>query len=369
MEITAAVTPSVGADYDVRTVDMAAPGPGEIAIEIAGVGICHTDIGVRDGHLPFPLPGILGHEGSGVVSALGDGVTGISVGDKVALSFDSCGECKQCAKGAPAYCLNFMAHNFAGGRLDGSSALSADTTPIASNFFGQSSFATHAIAHQRNVVKLPDDAAVELAGPLGCGIQTGAGAVLNSLDVEPGASLIVAGAGSVGLSSVLAAVVREVGTIIVVEPNDARRQLALDLGATHAIDPAAGPVADQVRAIVPEGVDYAVDTTAIIAVLEQLVAALAVRGTLGLVGVPADLGAALPIALFQSQLFGITIRGIVEGDADPQIFIPYLLDLHRAGKFPFDKLITTFPFSQINEAVQAQLNGEAIKVVLLNDRA
>jgi aryl-alcohol dehydrogenase len=368
MKIIAAVAPSVGADFDLRTVDIDSPGPGEIAIKIAGAGICHTDIGVRDGHLPFPFPGVLGHEGSGTVSSLGDGVTGIRLGDKVALSFDSCGECKQCAKGAPASCLTFMAHNFAGGRLDGSSAISVDGAPIASNFFGQSSFATHAIAHQRNVVKLPDDAPVELAGPLGCGIQTGAGAVLNSLDVEPGAALIVAGAGSVGLSSVLAAVVREVGTIIVVEPNEVRRQLALDLGATHAIDPAAGPLADQVRAIVPEGVDYAVDTTAIIPVLEQLVASLAVRGTLGLVGVPADLSATLPIPIFQAQLFGITIRGIVEGDADPQVFIPYLLDLHRQGKFPFDKLITTFPFARINEAVQAQLDGSAIKVVLLDDR-
>jgi aryl-alcohol dehydrogenase len=367
MEITAAVAPSVGAEFDVRSVTITPPGPGEVAVKIAGVGICHTDIGVRDGHLPFPLPGILGHEGSGVVTALGDGVTGIALGDKVALSFDSCGVCTQCAKNAPAYCLDFMAHNFAGSRLDGSTAISSDAAPIAANFFGQSSFATHAIAHQRNVVKLPDDAPVELAGPLGCGIQTGAGAVLKSLDVEPGASLIVAGAGSVGLASVLAAVVREVGTIIVVEPNEGRRHLALDLGATHAIDPAVGPVADQVRAIVPSGVDYAIDTTAIIAVLEQLIASLAVRGTLGLVGVPADLSATLPLAVFQAQLFGITIRGIVEGDADPQTFIPYLLDLHRQGKFPFDKLITTFPFSQINEAVRAQLNGEAIKVVLLND--
>jgi aryl-alcohol dehydrogenase len=367
MEIIAAVAPTVGAQFDLRTVTIAPPGPGEVAVKIAGSGICHTDIGVRDGHLPFPLPGILGHEGSGIVTHLGKGVTGIQVGDKVALSFDSCGHCTQCGKGAPAYCLNFMAHNFAGGRLDGSSTISADDKPLGSNFFGQSSFATHAIAHQRNVVKLPDDAPVELAGPLGCGIQTGAGAVLNSLDVEPGASLIVAGAGSVGLSSVLAAVVRKVGTIIVVEPNGSRRQLALDLGATHAIDPAAGPLSDQVRAIAPLGVDYAIDTTAIIAVLEQLVASLAVRGTLGLVGVPADLTAALPISVFQAQLFGITVRGIVEGDADPQTFIPHLLDLHRQGRFPFDKLITTFPFSQINEAVQAQLDGEAIKVVLLND--
>lgn len=367
MDVVAAVVAEPGAVFELRTVALAPPSEGEIVVKVAGVGICHTDIAVRDGHIPFPLPGVLGHEGSGLVVAVGDGVTGIQVGDKVALSFDSCGHCVQCSKDAPAYCLNFMAHNFAGGRLDGSSPITADGQDVAGNFFGQSSLATHAIAHQRNVVKLPDDAPVELAGPLGCGVQTGAGAVLNSLDIEPGASLAVVGAGSVGLSSVLAAVVRRVGTILVVEPNEARRQVALDLGATHVIDPAVGPLVDQIRAIVPLGVDYAIDTTAIIPVLEQLVASLAVRGTLGLVGVPADLSAALPIAVFQAQLLGITVRGIVEGDADPQTFIPHLLDLHRQGKFPFDKLITTFPFSQINAAVQAQLNGDAIKVVLVND--
>lgn len=367
MKITAAVAPEGGGDFDVRSVDISPPATGEVAIKIAGVGLCHTDIAVKEGHLPFPLPGILGHEGSGVVTAIGDGVTTVRIGDKVALSFDSCGTCKQCAKDAPAYCLNFMAHNFAGGRLDGSSAISSDGNSLSSNFFGQSSLASHAIAHERNVVKLPDDAPVELAGPLGCGVQTGAGAVLNSLDVEPGASLVIAGAGSVGLSAVLAAVIREVGKIVVVEPNAARRQLALDLGATDALDPASADVSEQVRAILPEGADYAIDTTGIVPLLEQLVAALAVRGSLGLIGVPADPAAAMQVAVFPTQLFGITVRGIVEGDADPQTFIPYLLDLHREGRFPFDKLITTFPFSQINEAVAAQLSGDAIKVVLLND--
>ncbi|PYE11693.1 aryl-alcohol dehydrogenase [Williamsia limnetica] len=365
MEITAAVVSAVGEPFEVKSVELAAPAAGEVAVKIAGVGICHTDVAVKEGHLPFPLPGILGHEGSGTVTAVGDGVTRVQVGDKVALSFNSCGACVQCDKDAPAYCLNFMGLNFSGARSDGSGAISVDGEQAGANFFGQSSLASHAIAHERNVVKLPDDAPVELAGPLGCGVQTGAGAVLNSLDVEPGSALLITGGGAVGLSAVLAAVVRGVGKIIVVEPHSARRDIALDLGATDVIDPAAGPLSEQVRAIVPAGVDYALDTTAIVSVLEQIVASLAVRGSLGLIGVPADPAAALPVSLFQSQLFGLTIRGIVEGDADPQTFIPYLLDLHRKGQFPFDKLITTMPFSQINEAVQAQLSGEAIKVVLL----
>jgi aryl-alcohol dehydrogenase len=166
---------------------------------------------------------------------------------------------------------------------------------------------------------------------------------------------------------VLAAVVRELSTIIVVEPMAARRDLALSLGATHAIDPARGPVAEQVRRIVPFGVNYAIDTTALLPVLEQTVLSMAQRGKLGLLGVAADPTTALPLSLIQSQVTGLTVSGIVEGDSDPDTFIPELLELHRTGRFPFDKLITTMPFSHINEAVAAQLRGDAVKIVLVND--
>ncbi|MCU1643028.1 MAG: Zn-dependent alcohol dehydrogenase, class [Nocardia sp.] len=364
MEIKAAVLHEVGEQFSVQAVELAAPAADEVVVEIAGAGICHTDLAVKAGHLPFPLPGVLGHEGSGTVVAVGANVTSVSAGDKVAISFNSCGDCTQCGKGAPAYCLRFMEYNFGGVRADGSSAVAEAGKPLGSNFFGQSSLATHAIAHVRNVVKLPDDVPIELAGPLGCGIQTGAGAVMNSLYVEAGASLVVAGAGAVGLAAVLAAVVREAAFIIVVEPHETRRKLALDLGATHAIDPSAGPVAEQIRAIVPEGVEYAIDTTAVVSVLEQLLASLGARGTLGLIGVPANPEAVLPVALIPAVLQGLTVRGITEGDADPQIFIPYILDLYRRGKFPFDKLISTMPMSEINEAVAAQQRGDVVKVVL-----
>jgi aryl-alcohol dehydrogenase len=364
MHASAALVNEVGGAFVTTDINVSEPAPDEVLVQIAGVGLCHTDLAVKEGHLPFAFPGVLGHEGSGTVVAVGTDVTSIAVGDAVALSFNSCGNCPQCDKDAPAYCHNFLEFNFGGVRTDGSSGLTTDDGKLSANFFGQSSFATHALAHERNVVKLPPEAPLQLVGPLGCGIQTGAGAILNALDVQPGTAVVIAGAGPVGLAGVLAAVVREAAVIIAIEPHESRRVLALKLGATHVIDPAAGDVTEQVRAIVPVGVDYALDTTAAAAVVEALVASLAVRGALGLVGVPADPQATFAIGLIQSQLIGLTVRGIVEGDSNPKTFIPYLLDLHAKGKFPFDKLISIWPMSQINEAVQAQHRGEAIKIVL-----
>jgi aryl-alcohol dehydrogenase len=367
MEITAAVAKELGGAFSLEQVTLDEPAAGEVLVQIAGVGLCHTDLAAKDGHLPFPLPGVFGHEGSGVVVDVGPGVVKIARGDKVALTFNSCGECVQCVRGEPSYCQSFMPLNFAGVRPDGSSTLRSGETVLGGEFFGQSSFATHAIAHERNVVRVPDDAPLSLVGPLGCGVQTGAGAVLNSLDCEPGSSLLVLGGGSVGLSAVLAAVVRELETIIVVEPLLQRRELATALGATHAIDPADGPLADQVRTILPGGADYVIDTTGVVSVLEQAIQALAQRGTLGIIGVPSDPTAALPVGLIQAQMLGATITGIVEGDSVPDEFIPHLLELHRAGRFPFDKLITTMPFDRINEAVAAQRRGDAVKIVLVHD--
>ena len=364
MQISAAVVQEVGAPFTLTDVDIQDPAPDEVLVQIAGAGICHTDIAVQHGHLPFPLPGVLGHEGSGTVVSVGADVTTVVPGDHVAISFNSCESCRQCAKGQPAYCHSFLEYNFGGVRADGTSGLASAGTKLGANFFGQSSLATHALAHERNVVKLPAGAPIELAGPLGCGVQTGAGAVLNSLDVQPGSTVVVAGAGAVGLSAVMAAVVREAASIIAVDLQPSRRALAVELGATHAIDPKAGPLPEQIKDICPEGADYAIDTTAVTPVVEQLVASLGMRGMLGLIGVPADPEAVFSVGLFQPPLTGLTIRGIIEGDADPESFIPYLLDLHKQGRFPFDKLITTMPLDQINEAVEAMHRGEILKAVL-----
>lgn len=364
MQIKAAVVHEVGGDFTIENVELGDPQSGEVLVEIASVGLCHTDVAAQHGHLPFPMPGVVGHEGAGVVTAIGDGVTKVAVGDKVALTFNSCGECGSCKKAEPGYCLSFMALNFGGVRPDGSSTITSGDTSYGSNFFGQSSFATAAIANQRNVVRLPADADLTLAGPLGCGVQTGAGAVMNSFDAQAGEALLVMGGGSVGLSGVLAAAARSLGTIIVVEPVAARRQLALDLGATNVIDPADGPVSEQVRGIIPAGVDYVLDTTANTAVLGEAFASLAHRGTIGLIGVPADPEAVMAVPMIGAQVLGAKVIGIVEGDSNPDEFIPELLALHADGKFPFDRLITTRPFDEINEAIAAQARGEAIKVVL-----
>jgi aryl-alcohol dehydrogenase len=367
MKITAAVLEGLGQDFVLQELTLDDPAPDEVIIEIAGVGVCHTDLAVQHGHLPFPFPGVVGHEGSGTVVAVGADVRKVAVGDRVAATFNTCGTCTPCRSGRPSYCAEFMPRNFSGVRPDGSSTLHLGETAYGSYFFGQSTFGTHAIARERNVVKVAEGLDLALAGPLGCGIQTGAGAVMRSMGCQPGSSLLVTGGGSVGLSGVLGAVVRELATIIVVEPIERRRALALELGATHVIDPADGPVAEQVRAILPEGVDYALDTTAADAVILEVVACLAQLGTLGMVGVPSNPESVLSVSLIEMQLRGLRFMGIVEGDSDPDTFIPELVDLHLAGRFPFDRLITTMPFAKINDAVAAQTGGEAVKVVLVHE--
>ncbi len=367
MKVTAAVLEKLGSDFAVKELDLADPGPGEVLIEVAGVGLCHTDLAVAHGHLPFPFPAVVGHEGSGVVTAVGEGVTKVAPGDRVAATFNSCGICSECAAGSPSYCVRFMELNFSGVGSNGTTPLHDGTADVGGNFFGQSSFATHALAHEVNVVKIPDGVPLELAGPLGCGVQTGAGAVLNSLNCPPGSSLLITGGGSVGLSALMAAAARGLTTIIVVEPVAARRQLALELGATHAIDPSAGDIAEQVRAIIPEGVKYAVDTTAAGPVITAVLASLAQQGRFGMVGVPSDPTATLSVNLIEMQARGLSFTGIVEGDSNPDVFIPELVEMYKAGAFPFDKIVTKMPFKEINEAVAAQARGEVIKVVLVHD--
>ena len=184
---------------------------------------------------------------------------------------------------------------------------------------------------------------------------------------DAGSTLLVVGGGSVGLSAALGGVVQGCEKIIVAEPHESRRALAIELGATHVIDPAAGPLEDQVKAINEEGAHFVCDTTGIPAVVESTFAALAPHGTLGLVGVPADPSATVNVSLFGAIALGIKVLGIIEGDSVPDEFIPKMVQLHADGRFPFDKMITKFPFSQINEAVEAQHKGEVVKAVLVND--
>lgn len=369
MKALAAVTPTPGAEFRLETVDLDAPRDDEILVRVAAVGVCHTDLVARDGAMPFSMPAVLGHEGAGVVEQVGAAVTKVAVGDRVALTFRSCGRCDRCQSGDPAYCHTMPVLNYIGMRPDGSKAISREGEPVSSNFFGQSSFATLCLAYERNVLKLPADIPFEIAAPLGCGVQTGAGGVMLALACKPGSSLLITGGGAVGLSAVMGAVIQACGTIIVVEPHMARRELALELGATHVIDPIATPdLAAAVRAIRPQGVDQAFDTTGRPDTLKAIMACLGPKGVLAVVGIPPP-GTPLPGDMGTVLTLGQTVRGVIEGDSDPDVFIPQLIDHWRAGRLPLEKLVRTYPFAEINAAVAAQHHGDCIKVVLKLDGA
>jgi Zn-dependent alcohol dehydrogenase len=366
LSATAAVVHKAGGLFVIEQVDVAAPRDHEVRVRMCAVGMCHSDIIVRAGHLPVPTPIVLGHEGSGVVESVGAKVSRVKPGDHVVLSFNSCADCPSCNQGKPAYCYNFMASNFAGVRLsDGSTALSQGGHSVHANFFGQSSFASYAIAHERNTVRVDPDVPLELLGPLGCGIQTGAGAVINSLAFSAGESLAIFGGGAVGLSALLGAKAVDAGSVIVVEPNAERRALALELGATHVIDPKqVGDVLAKIKELSGGGVNHAIDTTGNPSAVAIAVETTLPNGTLGLLAVPPP-EAMLPANMMSMLIRGTVIRYITEGDADPQTFIPQMIALYKAGKFPFDRLIRKFPFNQINEAASASEQGLAIKPVLV----
>jgi aryl-alcohol dehydrogenase len=362
---TAAVARIPGGHFTIEPMVISAPLPGEILVRIAGVGLCHTDLVFGARLQIMKPPAVLGHEGSGVVHSVGEGVTKVAPGDHVVLTFNSCGECPRCAEGQPAYCFSFPKLNYGGARPDGSSAVTVGGMPASANFFGQSSFASHAMANQRNVVKIDKDVPIELMGPLGCGVQTGAGAIMNSLACKAGSSILILGGGAVGLSAVLGATVQACATIIVVEPKQSRRDMALKLGATHVIDPRGVELPAVIRAILPAGVDYAFDNTGLKEVVTAAIGCLAPHAKFGLVGVPPQLDDALTVPFNLMIGSGYSFIGIIEGDSDPDTFIPKLVALYRAGRFPFDELITTYRLDEINRAVSDQHEGKCIKPVML----
>lgn len=349
-------------EFRLTELELAKPGPDEVLVRVAGVGICHTDISVRAGLYPVPLPIVLGHEGAGEVIDVGAGVTAVRPGDRVILTFDSCGRCGPCHVGQPAYCHVGFELNFGGRRRDGTTTLTAGGRPIASPFFGQSSFATACVVPARALVPAPDDLPLHLSGPFGCGLLTGAGTVLNVLKPRPGDSIAIFGTGAVGLAAAMAAAALGATRVIGVDRHADRLRLGLTLGLTETVSPS-DDVAAQVREISGGGVDLAVDTTASPQALRAAVDALVPGGTCAVVGgVPIGTPVELDMG---SLLFGRTVRGVIEGDSVPGDTIPRLVALWRAGRFPFERLIETFPLDHINDAVRAAESGDVVKPVLV----
>jgi len=364
MKALAAVVREAGAAFVVEPVELAAPGDFEVLVEIAGTGICQTDLSAWKQDLPFSLPAVLGHEGAGIVRAVGQFVRKVAPGDPVVLTFDSCGECRNCGLGLSSYCAQFRERNVSGRRRDGSSALrDANGGVLAGSFFGQSSFATYSLASERNVVRLPGGLPLEAAGPLGCGVQTGAGAVLNVLRPPEGSSIAVFGAGAVGMSAIMAAKAASCATIIAVDLHEARLREAITFGATHGVDASREDPVAAVRRITGSGAGFSVECTGVPAVLRQAVESLDIPGKCCLTGL-APSGKAFEIEMNQ-LLRGRTIAGTLEGDSDPDTFIPRLIGLWKEGRFPFDRLVRRYPLDRINDAVADMRASRAIKPVLI----
>ncbi|MER6423132.1 NAD(P)-dependent alcohol dehydrogenase [Streptomyces sp. NPDC001137] len=360
----AAVVESGGAPFALADVELDEPGPHEAVVRMVATGLCHTDLGVASGGLPFPLPGVLGHEGAGVVEAVGPAVTGIAPGDHVVLSFTSCGECRNCHGGHPAYCATWLPLNLIGGRrADGTSTISRDGTPLGGHFFGQSSFAERALVDERSLVKVDADVPLESIAPLGCGVQTGVGAVWNVLKPVTGSTIVVLGAGAVGLSAVMAAALTPATRIVAVDRVGERLLLAEELGATHTVNVGEADLAEALAEITGgRGADGVVETTGSVAVLRQGVDALAARGTLVVVGAP-PFGSEVALDV-NGLLGGKQVVGLTLGDAETQSFIPSLVQLVKEGRLPLHRLISTYPFADIDQAVRDMGAGKAIKPVL-----
>ena len=340
-------------------IDLPAPGGNDVLVRLVATGICHTDTKAARAGGPVPHPVVLGHEGSGIVERVGDRVSKVSPGDHVVLTFSSCGSCASCREAEPAFCHEMFELNFA---CRGREPVPAGEGEAHIGFFGQSSFATHALVGERNAVVIDKAAPLELLGPLGCGIQTGAGAVLNDFRVSAGATFAVFGAGGVGMAAIIAARLSGAGAIIAVDRNAARLELAAELGATLCLNAETDEVVPTIMAATRVGVNFALDTTGVLGPMRQAIDVLAPRGECGFVTGPWD-GAELRVPVRQ-LLAGRRLRGIHQGSSNPDVFIPRLVALHLEGRFPIERLVRFYEFAEIGTALDDMESGRTIKPIL-----
>ncbi|MCX6401117.1 MAG: NAD(P)-dependent alcohol dehydrogenase [Propionibacteriales bacterium] len=369
LRTTALVVNEPGGDFVFTEVELDEPREDEVLVRIVATGLCHTDLTVPTMLPAEMMPTVMGHEGTGVVEKVGAAVAGIEVGDHVVLSFRSCRACGSCDEGHVGYCEQSLLLNYMGMRADGSTTMTkADGAQVGQvvfgNFFGQSSFARHALAYADNCVVVDKSLDLTRLAPFACGFQTGAGTVLNLLDPAPDEPVVVFGAGAVGLAAVAMARGLGVETVVVVDPLASRRAVAQEYGAT-AIDPTvagAPAVEEQVRSLTAGGAAYAIDTTALPAVLLQAQRSLRNRGMLVALGLGAPEFTIDAIDLLST---GKVVRSSVEGESDPLVTIPQLIELRAAGRFDVDHLVATYSFEKIADAIADTKSGAVVKPVLV----
>jgi len=363
MQITAAVVSKKSGPFVIDQVELCAPRSDEVVVRVVASGMCQTDLHGRDGYFASPYPAVYGHEGAGVIHAVGSAVKSFAPGDHVVMSYPWCGTCANCRDQQTNHCLHGRKLKMHGTRLDDSTLLSKAGAPVYSAFFQQSSFGTFAITQERWAVKVRNDAPLEQLGPLACSGQTGAGAVLNTMDPKAGDSIAIFGAGAVGLSALMAAKIAGCDPIIAVDVHPHRLALARELGAAHTIDhTTCKDVVGEIRKITGGGVRFAAETSALPQVLREAIESLLPGGLCTLLGsAPKGTDASFEMPFLQQ---GRSVRGVVQGDSVPKEFIPKLVDFIMAGKFPIEKMITFYELADINLAAAESSSGKTIKPVL-----
>ncbi|WP_139108650.1 NAD(P)-dependent alcohol dehydrogenase [Caryophanon latum] len=367
MKVKAAVVNAVNGPYEFEELELQELQANEVIVKLVASGICHSDEALRVGDAEFPLPAVLGHEGAGIVEQVGAGVRDFQVGDQVVMAYNSCGTCPSCRTGHPSSCVSWTTLNMSGARADGSPIFKKlDGTPV-SNFFTQSSFSTYTITNVNNLIKVDDDADLRLVGPLGCGFLTGAGTVVNGLQVKVGDSIVIFGTGAVGLGALMMAKVEGCATIIAVDIHDSRLDISKKLGATHTINSKTENLAERIADITNGvGVNFSIDTTGVSAVMKAAIDVLGIGGVTAPIAVTPN---SMEMNSFMDLvLLNRSVKGILMGDAIPQLAIPKLIQLHKEGKFAFDQLVKFYDFEQINEASADSNSGVTIKPILLIDK-
>ena len=357
----AAVAKTRDGPFTIEPVELDDLRPDEVLVRVEACGICFTDLEAK--HSLLPTPSVLGHEGAGVVEATGASVTLVKPGDRVVVSYPYCGSCPNCAKRAFYHCDHAIGLEFGGSRLDGTKPVRLDGAPVVSAFFQQSTFATRAITQERNLVVVPGSTPVELMAALPCGVMTGAGTVLNVLDLKRNQGMIVVGTGAVGLSAVMTARIRGADPIIAIDVVPARLELARSLGATHVINAREEDAVATMLAISPRGIEAGLDTSGLLEGISTIIRSLAQGGKCAVVTVPPGNMDSFPL----EELFmrAASLHSVFVGAAIANELLPQLLKWHAEGIFPVDRLVRTFDFTDINRAVESMRSGQTIKAVLL----
>jgi Zn-dependent alcohol dehydrogenase len=365
LDVRAAVLRSFGGPHDIVQVWLREPGPGEVLVAIACAGVCHSDVGQADGEWDFPLPAVLGHEGSGVVEAVGPGVSAIAPGDRVVLNLaPGCGHCRHCMVGRPILCQASLEAMGEGRLTTGPSPIVLDDAPVAA-YSLLACFAERAVVAQESVIPIPEDVPADVAALIGCAVITGLGAAIETLKVPAGSAGAVIGVGGVGINAVLGASLAGAETIVAIDPSPDRRQRAFSFGATEALDPSRAPEAAELRRrAASHGFDWTIVTVGAPEGISLGIETVRPGGTACIVGL-APQGAEVPVNMLDLVTYERTIVGSAYGSLTPRLLVPRIIELYRQGRLPLHRLISDrFGLEEIDAAFAKARRSEGLRSIL-----